>query len=638
MVMFVALFLLLGEKKANAQNELSLTEQRQLYDRAQRWLDDKQVTKYRQVRHQLVDYPLTPYLDYRVLLIDIGDKSPQTVQQFIDTHQTFPFSNRIRAPYLQALAKKQKWQTLLAFQKAEPNQEQYRCYYYSALLHTGEKRAAFQGAESLWLSGNSISDACDPLFSEWHQYRGFTDRLVIARMLLAFEQRNYSLMKYLKKKLKSQKQHAFAENILDMYLHPERTVKRYLMHRSSDHNTSKLIGLGLKKLAATSPLKAYALISQRKQLTTDAEKYTDFFQYLAKKLLDETDPEISAWRDKVIVESQKVSLIEQRIRQEIRMGNWQGIYDWISRLPEAARKTPRWQFWLGRSALELGKKETGMALLNHLAGRRNFYGVAAANYLRRSIDYPEISMAYTPALIREYQPALTRIQELIDRRKLAASKSEWYWLLRRATMTQKTMLAHYASAAHWYHLTVVAAIRARLWDHLELRFPKAYFEYFKQFGSKYHIDPITLMSLARQESAMDTVAQSPVGAKGIMQVLPSTAKYVANKYQLSYRSARDLFDVKKNIEVGSQYLNELLKRFEGNRILAFAAYNAGPTRVDKWLENTDGDLDAYQFIESIPFGETRGYVQNVLMFETYYRHLMDLQGQFLTNVELSTTY
>uniref|UniRef100_UPI000A8C3300 lytic transglycosylase domain-containing protein n=1 Tax=Vibrio anguillarum TaxID=55601 RepID=UPI000A8C3300 len=162
--------------------------------------------------------------------------------------------------------------------------------------------------------------------------------------------------------------------------------------------------------------------------------------------------------------------------------------------------------------------------------------------------------------------------------------------------------------------------------------------WFNFYGQKHDIDPIMLMSLARQESGMDVEAQSPVGARGIMQIMPSTAKYTAKKYQLTYNDEQELYEVGKNIEIGSHYLNGLLEQYSDNRIFAFAAYNAGPNRVNQWREKTQGKLDAYAFIEAIPFRETRGYVQNILMFETYYRDLMGIEGEFLNQDELNTKY
>jgi soluble lytic murein transglycosylase len=177
-----------------------------------------------------------------------------------------------------------------------------------------------------------------------------------------------------------------------------------------------------------------------------------------------------------------------------------------------------------------------------------------------------------------------------------------------------------------------------MWDNLTLRFPVAHRWWFNFYGDKHGIDPITLMSLARQESGLDVEARSPVGARGIMQIMPATAKYTARKYQLTYQGTGDLYEVGKNIEIGSHYLKGLLDQYDNNRIFALAAYNAGPHRVKTWRGRTQGKLDAYAFIEAIPFKETRGYVQNILMFETYYRNLLGEDGAFLDKNEMTTRY
>lgn len=174
--------------------------------------------------------------------------------------------------------------------------------------------------------------------------------------------------------------------------------------------------------------------------------------------------------------------------------------------------------------------------------------------------------------------------------KIAAAKSEWRYLLSRTDDDTQAMLAVYAASKRWYHLTVTASISAKMWDNVEVRFPVAHRWWFNFYANKHNIDPITLMSLARQESAMDVEATSPVGARGIMQIMPSTARYTAKKYQLSYTGEDELYQVGKNIEIGSHYLNGLLEQYDNNRIFAFAAYNAGPNRVNSWRERTGGKL------------------------------------------------
>ncbi|WP_136486302.1 murein transglycosylase [Vibrio sp. H11] len=612
--------------------------QRALYDQAQQWLDDGNVDAFKQVRSKLADYPLTPYLDYRSFLIDMGSKPPIAVRAFIDSHQEFPFSARISAPYISALARDKKWGALLQFSPNEPNGETYRCHYYNAKLQTGKRDEAYRGAESLWLSGASVSDACDPLFDSWDKQGGLSDDLILQRMVLAFEGRNRSLLRYLAKKVKGKNAQQSAQAMLALFDKPD-TVESFARQYSSGELAQRQAVLALEKLARIDELKAQPLLAPvAKAQNWSAQQITRVGQYIARRMMDVKPTDLRQWRDNMIVGSHNSDLIEARIRLALVHLDWQGVEDWIKQFPEDEQQATRWQYWLGRSEIALGKQEQGNQRLRAILGQRNFYSVAAAKALQQSIKYPISTVELDTAQVKPYHTSLVRIQELIERDKIAAAKSEWYWLLSRVKQPQKEMLAAYAASQHWHHLTVTASISARMWDNMQLRFPLAHQWWFDFYADKHGLDPIMLMSLARQESAMDSEARSPVGARGIMQIMPATASYTAKKYQISYNGADDLFEVGKNIEIGSHYLNGLLERYDNNRIFAFAAYNAGPHRVDRWREESGGKLDAFAFIEAIPFRETRGYVQNILMFETYYRDLKGVDGAFLNSQEIATKY
>ncbi|MEL7291132.1 MAG: murein transglycosylase [Pseudomonadota bacterium] len=615
-----------------------IQQQRELYDRAQQLLDRKQVEQYRQLRSQIADYPLTPYVDYRSFLVDIGQRSPQQVEAFIDEYSDFPFSARLRAPYIDALAHQQDWRRLIEFQTSEPRGETYQCHYYYAHSQAGDKVLAYQGAEKLWLSGHSIADECDQLFASWDNAGLKTDQLVLDRMLLAFEARNGSLMNYLSKQVKSDTAKQQAVEMRRLFANSATVLRFSKQHPATPFN-QKQTELGLKKLTRSDVEQAQALFEQ---VTTaqqfSAEQRQEMADYIAFRLINTESEPLAQWRDQFIATSNNKNLLERRVRLAIQHGNWQHVEQWIERLPEELQQTLRWQYWLGRSEMALGEVGAGQQRLESIIGQRNFYSVAAAKELKRSIYYPTSEILLDKTQIAGYNKALVRIEELIDRDKITAAKSEWRWLLARASDKQKEMLAAYASFMGWHNLTVTASIQARMWDNIAIRFPVAHRWWFNFYADKHSIDPITLMSLARQESALDIEARSPVGAKGIMQIMPSTAKYTARKYKLSYQSSDDLYQVGKNIEIGSHYFNSLLEQYDNNRIFALAAYNAGPNRVKTWRERTQGKLDAYAFIESIPFKETRGYVQNILMFETYYREVLGVDGAFLNQHELMAQY
>lgn len=615
-----------------------LKQQRDLYDQAQQLLDATQVAQYLKIRPQIADYPLTPYIDYRSFLVDLGKRSPSEVETFINEHQSFPFSTRIRAPYLDALAKQGDWKTILAFQTKEPRGETYQCHYYNAHAQQGDRKLAFDGASKLWLSGHSIADACDPLFEAWDKAGLKSEQMVIDRMLLAFESRNGTLMNYLKKQVDSKQAKRQADELKALFSKPE-SVAAFAKKSKITPFNQKLSELALKKLARKDVELAqeqFSRVVKGQKLTKEAQQ--SLADYISFRLINTDSSSLAKWRDSQIKTSSSIALIERRVRLAIQDADWKGVAEWIARLPESSQQSLRWQYWLGRSEIERGLGVKGQQRMEQLIGQRNFYSVAAAKELKRSIEYPTSEISLDKSLIKTFNTDLIRIEELIDRDKITAAKSEWRWLLERADKQQREMLAAFASFKGWHHLTVTASIKAKMWDNLQIRFPVAHRWWFNFYADKHSIDPITLMSLARQESAMDIEARSPVGARGIMQIMPSTAKYTARKYKLTYQGTQDLYEVGKNIEIGSHYLDGLLKQYDNNRIFALAAYNAGPHRVKTWRNRTQGKLDAYAFIEAIPFKETRGYVQNILMFETYYREVLGVDGAFLNQHELNAKY
>ncbi|WP_375752677.1 transglycosylase SLT domain-containing protein [Vibrio sp. HN007] len=616
----------------------SLAQQRVIYQKAQDYLDKKQVDEYMEIRDQIADYPLTPYVDYRTFLIGIGNRTPEEVNAFVEQHNSFPFSNRVRAAYLDALIKKKKWQTFYEYQTYEPKMEKYQCSYYYSKYVNGDTSEAFKGAEKLWLSGKSVSDNCSPLFDAWKNAGLRTDDMVLRRMLLSFESSSNNMVNYLAKMTESNKSRLQAKEMKKLARNPGYVVEFSQKYPPSDFNRRQS-EIALKKLAR----KDTNLAQRNLAIVLDAQNFKPeqaqkVSEYIAVRLMNTDENYLAVWRDSVLAKSTNVKALESRARLSIRQADWPMIAYWISVLPESSQDSMRWQYWQARSELALGQREEGIKRMQSLLGQRNFYSVAAAKSLDKPVYYKTQKTNTSTDILKPYNVSLLRINELIDVDKIQAAKSEWNWLLWQVGKEEQKALAVYAANKDWHHLTVKATIQAKMWDDTALRFPVAHQWWFNFYGDKHKVDPITLMSVARQESALDAEARSPVGARGIMQIMPRTAKYTANKYKLSYQGAGQLYDVGKNIEIGSKYLNSLLNQYDNNRVFAFAAYNAGPNRVKTWRKRSDGNLDVFAFIEAIPFNETRGYVQNILMFETYYRDLMNVKGEFLRPNELLTKY
>ncbi len=621
-----------------ANAALSLEKQREVYEQAQNLLDKNDINGYLVIRPKIADYPLTPYVDYRTFIRQLPSKSPKQVNDFISEYETFPFSRRVSAPYLNHLFKEKDWKAITEFQKVIPSGERYQCIFYQANLKQGRQVAAFKGAEDMWLSGSSIASECDPLFSAWDKAGGRTDDLILQRMLLAFDARNGSLMSYLQKLPKSAKAKQQAKEMKALFDKPA-TVAEFAKKKPANDFYRTQSEYALEKLARMNIEQAQqAYDSVVKGQKFSPEKAQSLADYIAFRLTRTESARLAKWRDDKTKSSQYLPLIETRIRLAVQNADWKGVQEWIAVLNKEEQASLRWQYWLGRSEIALGDDVAGKKRLATLVGERNFYSVAAANAIGQSIKYPTHRIRLDSKILQPYHDALARISEMIATDKISAAKSEWAHLLRRVNQDEKAMLAAYASSKHWHHLTVTASIQAQMWDNIELRFPIAHRWWFNFYAKKHDIDPVTMMSLARQESALDVQARSPVGARGIMQIMPETAKYTARKYKLKYQGSQELYNVGKNIEIGSHYLQGLLEDYDNNRIFALAAYNAGPSRVKTWRERTQGKVDAYAFIEAIPFKETRGYVQNILMFETYYRDLLGIDGAFLNQHEINTKY
>lgn len=219
------------------------------------------------------------------------------------------------------------------------------------------------------------------------------------------------------------------------------------------------------------------------------------------------------------------------------------------------------------------------------------------------------------------------------------ARIEWHYLIASQDKLKQQQLARYAFDQKWAALSVQATITGKMWDYLEERFPLAWQREFSHFTANKGIPQSYAMAIARQESAWNPQASSPVGAIGLMQVMPETAKDTVKQNGIQgYVNSSQLINPLTNIEIGTAYLELVYQRFGNNRILASAAYNAGPTRVDRWLSNSGGRLDAIAFIDSIPFSETRNYVKNVLVYDVFYSHFMGKSSNVLTNAEWQRRY
>ena len=228
------------------------------------------------------------------------------------------------------------------------------------------------------------------------------------------------------------------------------------------------------------------------------------------------------------------------------------------------------------------------------------------------------------------RPALLRVRELLYHGQEFDASREWWRATRNLSETEWLAAGHLAHRWGWHYQAILAMVKASRWDEIDTRFPILHRQPFEAQAGRQGLPVQLMLALARQESAFRPEALSPAGARGLMQLMPATARDVARLHDIPYRSESQLFEPDLNIALGTSYYRDMLDRFQDNRILATAAYNAGPGRVQSWLTASGGRLPFDAWIETIPFTETRNYVQNVLTFSAIYAHRLGTAERILS--------
>jgi soluble lytic murein transglycosylase len=262
--------------------------------------------------------------------------------------------------------------------------------------------------------------------------------------------------------------------------------------------------------------------------------------------------------------------------------NWRRLRAAILDLPESERSQPQWRYWRAVALARTGDRVTAARILEELAARRHYYGFLAADLLNRpyAMNFAPAERDDEAVAALAERPGLVRARELRGLDHHEEARREWYAALSGADADTWRNAAHLALGWGWYGRTVDAANRAGLHDALELRFPLAFRDHMAGFSRRSGIEPALAYALIRKESAFDPGAVSRVGALGLMQLMPATARRVARDLGEPSPSTDDLLSPELNLRLGHEYLVRMLERFDGSAVAAIAAYNAGPTRAE----------------------------------------------------------
>jgi soluble lytic murein transglycosylase len=612
-------------------------QQRVLYKKAINALTRHNMTLAATLSSQLKSYPLYPYLIYKRHRLQLDRLDASTLKQFSIDFPDSPLPNRLLRAWLGHLGKHKQWQLLLDNYQPQVANTSLQCLQLWALQQTGSRQETSNQVARLWTQGNSQPIACDPLFAGWLKSTAFTEQHAWERFWLALDKNNPSLAKYSSTFLNQPRWQKTAKQALQLHLKPEQLA---LINIDPDiAGYQQLLHNSLSRLGRHDP--ALALLQLQRfnaTLVLDPQERQQLQRYLGLRLLRNYPESLEALSNQINPNQSDTILLEWQLRNLLLRKEWQTIDALIEKLPDPERLSSRWRYWKARSLEaqpQADAQQRATALYTTLADERSFYGFLAADNL--GIEYNlnnHTTLPDKPYLRALSQSApMLRARELLYHQQRHDARREWRQATRDFSPQQLLQAAQLAQQWGWYEQGIRSAINARKWDDLLLRFPLVYGTQISQSAQSNSIDRSWIMATARQESAFTPDARSPAGALGLMQLMPQTAKATAKKAKISYRGPQQLTVPALNIKLGSHYLGRLSRRYANHRVLASAAYNAGPSRVNRWLRQRK-DLPIDLWIETIPFDETRNYVQNVLSFSLIYSEMLGLPKQLLRPQEL----
>jgi soluble lytic murein transglycosylase len=624
-----------------ADRSADLTNARAQFERAEWALQRGDMDNFRRLRDSLADYPLAPDLAIAAVVRRLEQARAEEVEPLIAAHAGTAPGERLRRLWLGRLAREQRWAEYVR-NYVDNGSETRECLYRRALHNTGDAKAAFTGLSDLYLHGGSLPDDCDPLFAAWAQWEDFDPELVWQRIELLLARGNEAIARFQGHYLPTSDQpwlkfRLKAATAREQFPAPPRGA-----HPRRD----RVLAAALADFAQHQADAALELLAGPDiSLAPAPAGLVHAAAGLALAKQGEVARAIAAL-DRLPADVGGLNLQQQRLRAGLKLGAWEALPRWIAALPAKERRRAQWQYWLGRALEQTTTTGTGTgatadetatpsdsatdspaeAAYRRAAGDRSLWGFLAAERLgiAKKIDHRPIPITEERLQALLASPRAARLRELKALGRDIEIRREWREYSRalaRANQGEARGIALREAAALaqalGFHIEAILILaRSGYWDDLALRFPLLYTELTSAAAEASGLPASWLLAIIRQESIFNPDAISPAQAMGLMQVLPSTAREVARKIKLPPPSEASLLEPALNIRLGSAYLASLDALFDGHDALATAAYNAGPTAVRRWLPQQPMAADVW--IATIPYRETRDYVDRVLTYRLLY--------------------
>ncbi len=575
-------------------------------------------------------YPLYPYLQAarieQALLAASGSTVPadRRAGAFLAAHGGEPVTYELRRAWLESLAQRSQWGLFLQAYRPTPAGIDLRCRSYAARIGLGETQGLASAVERLWLTPHSLPD-CAPAFT-WLEGTGrLTPALIAQRARLALEASDPAFARRIIERLPRGPVAASLLEWTALLEHPQAAIDRLLASptRTVDPK-AQLAGWSL--LARKDPRAAerrYRRLLAARRLTPLAA--SPYALALALGLAWDRNPDALSYFRRVTAPDidRDAASLEWRIRAALWSGRWRLALTSIEALPPRERRASRWRYWTARAAAALGRSARARRIYGSLLDDDDYYSALAAAQLHRTVTpHPEILPVDRTVLERLARlPAMVRARELYRCGLESDARAEWRFAYRTLDAEERMQSILLAARWGWYDQAIETAAAQRIYDDYALLYPRPFRAVVDAAARRTRLAPDLVEGVIRQESLYRADAVSPVGALGLMQLMPQTARRAARHWGMRRPQMSDLFVPSINVALGTAQLRSLLDRFGGHVPLALAGYNAGTAAVVRWLplEPIAGDV----WVENIPYSETREYVERILWHSLLFAWLRD---------------
>jgi len=586
--------------------------------------------------------PLEPYIAYYQLRLRLTTANHATIRKFLSRTDDTQIINQLRMEWLKLLGQNQQWETFAAeYPKLTESDTELTCYAWQMRL-AQQDFTVLNAVRDLWLSSSKeLPENCAPLLKAARSNVGqtsgvITDADVMTHLRRALESSNIPLAMQLTETLPAQ-QVPTATALKSAARNPAYTLAQITFSPNTStpampnsdmpnldiSNSQRVLAMfALQHLAKQSPqLAADKWMNLSSHFSAAEQRY--FYSWLGYEAARKHDERALEWYRAAGTSSLTDTQIAWRTRAALRAQDWQEVLLNTSSMSPAQQQETAWKYWKARALRALGKTAEAEIIFSEFSDKFDFYGQLAAEEIGRvpavNMIFADVNFSSAEVEAMRALPSIQRVVALYRMDLRTEAAKEWTWVT-RSFDDKKLLLAAEVARLHKMHDHVINTADRTVHQHnFSLRFHAPYRPNMQQHIHSYGLEEAWVYGLMRQESRFVSRAKSVVGAAGVMQIMPATARWAAQKIGMKNYQKSSIHEMDTNFKLGTYYMKSMLSSLDDSPVLASAAYNAGPNRARKWRAKQT--LEGAIYIETIPFDETRQYVKKVMNNTVYYAKL-----------------